>query len=145
MASIWTQTKGTTKFGPSAGAGLIDYSAYVTSCGFEHEAAVNDVPATYSTGEVGTEPGPKARRMQVNHLSDSALTGLFDEFETAFEADTTVFFEVFFKLGVVSATNPKFTGQLVIDQVSIGGTRGDIRQASVTYAIKAGTFIRAIV
>ncbi len=145
MASIWTQTKGLTKFGPTAGAGTIDYSAYVTSCGFEQEADQLDVPATYATGEVGAEPGPKARRMQINYLSDSALTGLFDEFETAFEGDTVVFFEVTFKIGTVSATNPKFTGQLVIDQVSIGGTRGDIRQSSVTYPIKAGTFARAIV
>ncbi len=52
---------------------------------------------------------------------------------------------VFFKLGAVSATNPKFTGQIVIDQVSIGGTRGDIRQASLTYPIKASTFARVIV
>ena len=143
MASVWVQTTGSVKFGPAAGT-LTDYSASVTSLSFEQEADEQTIPATFASGEVGYEPGPKVRRMAINFLTESIPTGLYDEFETAFEGGTSVFFETTFKTGAVSATNPKFTGEIVIDSLSLGGTRADIRQQSRTYRIKAGTFVRAV-
>lgn len=143
MPSVWTQTKGVAKFGPSAGS-LVDYASAVTSVDLQFDASDVSIPATLAAGEKGTEPGSKARRLAINYLSESALASLYTEFETAFEGDTPVFFELTLKQGPVSATNPKHTGQIVVDAVSIGGTRAEVRQQQRTYRIKAGTYARAI-
>ncbi len=147
MPSVWTQTKGVAKFGPTAGT-VVDYSSAVTSVDLEFEAGQNDVPATLATGETGYEPGAKARNLALNFLSEGALTSLFTEFETAFEAASgegaDVFFEVTLKQGATSATNPKFTGRIFIDAVSIGGNRNTVRSQSRTYKIRSGSYVRAI-
>lgn len=55
---------------------------------------------------------------------------------------TVVTFEVRPDAGAVSATNPKYTGSVLISQHALGGSVGDLAAKSVTYQT-SGTVTRA--
>lgn len=139
MATVWTQAKGSCKFGVTS-TSLTDYSNAVAAVNIGFEADQTEIPATLGVPEVGVEQGAKARMLTVDYLIELAGTGLVWEFAEAFEANTPLFFEVVLEDGDVSEDNPMYTGQILVGEYELGGQVGELRRLSPVYPIRANTF-----
>ena len=84
--------------------------------------------------------GVKSFQLQVEFTNDYAGSSVDDTLWGLFGTVPT--FEVRPDAGAVSATNPKFTGSVLINQHAVGGSHGELNMLSVTYP-GSGTLTRA--
>lgn len=139
MASTFIQGKGTAKFGPTGS--LIDYSDQVTEVTFTPARTTQEIPATFATGETGTEAGAFTRTITISFLTKLAADGFAAEMEDALEDDGEIDFDVWFdSTTAVGTDNPRRTGTMIVDTLDFGGTVGDVRSQTQTYTVKAGTY-----
>ena len=81
----------------------------------------------------------------INVIGDVQATSLWAALWAAMDTDSgEQYFECLLKDGAVSATNPKFSGQMVVTEASIGAASGTLSQFSVTMPIN-GDITKAIV
>jgi hypothetical protein len=145
MASRWVQGKGIAEFGPTGA--LVDYSDQITNVTFTHSAQEVEIPATYATGETDNEIGAKTHTMQVDFLDGIAAADFSAELYDAYDTnDGEVDFDIVFDADVaVGVNNKRYTGTLVVTNLTHGGAVGAVRTQSQTYRIKAGTYTVASV
>ncbi len=116
-----------------------DVSSYVKSVTLDAQVGTNDSTAM---GDTWTEmvAGVKSGTLQVelnddvtNSAIDDILWGIFG---------TSVAFELRPDSAAVGTDNPKWTGSVIIEQVSFGGSHGSLASKSLSFPT-SGTVTRA--
>lgn len=93
-------------------------------------------PATYGKPVVEQYAGNATHEMTIEYLGDPTDAGSFwSALYTAIEADGSLYFDVVFQDGPVSATNPRYTGRAMVNDFTIGAPVNEIWQQSVTYPV----------
>jgi hypothetical protein len=130
---------GVFKCGVTGGA-LTDYSDAVTKVVVQATAAAVNIPQTLATPETARK-GSVKYEIVLDYLSnDTSLTA--ELFELFFQnigvgLDGLMDFEVQLRAGAVSATNPKWSGTLVLVTASVGGDVGGLSTDSGTFPLTA--------
>ena len=122
-----------------------DFSDQVFEARIVRTRETVEVPAVFSTGRKEQRAGAVSNELQLHFYNDHALSTLWAlTWDQIDDADGEVSFECRFMPGVASATNPKFTGTVVITSGSAGGASGSLSENTVTFPIK-GAITKVIV
>jgi len=93
-------------------------------------------PATYGNPVIEDRPGSIKREMQIEYLGDPTdAASFFNLLHAQVDADGYVYFDVKFQDGTVSATNPRYTGRIFVNEVVIGAAVNELWESTVTYPI----------
>ena len=121
--------------------GAVDYSAQVKSATLTMDAAESDVTNMDSAGWKEAIGGLKSGSLAIEFVKDAVLSGLDAAVNTAF--GSTLTFELRQSDAAVSASNPKYTGSVLITQWSpVAGGVGEVFGGSVTWPV-TGAITRA--
>lgn len=125
--------------------GATDHSADITSVVINGAKETTDGGKTFANASPTVEVGGAKWQATLNFNHDEGdAANVFATLYTAFMTDTSeVAFTGTFTDAPVSATNPQWTGTLVVTDLDIGGTVGDKKSQSKTYPVK--NFARVIV
>jgi hypothetical protein len=123
----------------------VDRSSWTSRAEVAVEAETKDITTFASGGFKENLSGLKSGNIAIGFKNDTA-TGQLDELMWAlFIASTAVTFEVRGTSAVVGASNPKYTGSLIVNGwTPVSGAPGDVNEFSVTYPT-TGPVVRAIV
>ena len=126
------------------GATPVDYSAEVSHCEIRRTRNMVELPATFATGTTEQRAGSQRNEFVINSINDLQTTSLWALFWAQIDdPDGEVPFDVLLGPGLVSATNPRFTGTLIVSGVSIGGESGTASLNQLVCPIK-GVITKAI-
>lgn len=116
-----------------------DVSDYVKSVTLDAQVSTEDSTAM---GDTWTEmtPGVKSGSLQIQFNDDVANSAIDDVLWGIF--GTSVAFELRPTSAAVGASNPKWTGNVIIQGVPFGGAHGSLASKSVTFPT-SGTVTRA--
>ena len=144
MATVNLQLKGNLMLGPITAD--TDVSAYVTAMTIKRSRTSIGIPATLATGEDSEAAGAGKTVIELAFFSDFSADSIWDVLNAALDTPASeLLFEGTLEEGVVSATNPKWTGTLIVMGVDTGGVVGALRSQSVTYPVKQGTLVKSII
>lgn len=136
--------KGEIKIGATSGTAT-SYKAEVTSVVLKKSRDTVEIPATLGTGRKDRKAGAVMNEITINVIGDVQATSLWAALWAAMDTDSgEQYFECLLKDGAVGALNPKFSGQMVVTEASIGAASGTLSQFSVTMPIN-GDITKAIV
>lgn len=138
------QLEGNIKFGTTT-AGT-DYSSAITSLVINRTAEIITTPATFADATTDPHAGAETQTLDINFLSDpTSASSFWSLLYDAMDTDTKILYwsATLTASTTVSATNPQFSGQIVVSQLGTGGTVGQNREQSASYPIKAGTLAKA--
>ncbi len=139
----FTQLEGNIKFGSTTAD--TSYNSSVTSLVITRATDIITVPKTFANALTDSIAGGETQTLTVNFLGDplsasSFWAELWDAMDTD---DKTLYFAGTLNDSTsVSATNPKFSGVVVVSSLDTGGQVGELRAQSQTFPIKAGTLAR---
>lgn len=128
------QLEGTIELGP-VGESLTDFSDDITSLVIVRGR--EQVPRQPTFGNAQRIQGAGAREDQVtiNFLHDTAASNVWSQLWDALDTDDSVLeFSATLKDEAVSATNPEFTGKIVVTGLETGGEVGTRNNQSQTYS-----------
>ncbi|WP_063813820.1 hypothetical protein [Herbidospora daliensis] len=108
----------------------VDMSDHVKGATLTLDSAQLD-PTAMGDGWVKARGGLKSGQLQIEFLDDFAAAETDVTLWPLF--GTVVSFEVRPDAGSVSATNPKYTGEVFISQHTVGGNVGELATKGVTY------------
>lgn len=141
--SIPIQLEGNIKFGTTT-AGT-QYNSEITSLVINRTAEIITAPGTFANAITDPNAGVETQTLAVNFLGDplsasSFINALWEAMETD---EKILFWAATLTISTtVAATNPKYSGRIVVSDLDIGGDVGQLRQQSKTYPIKAGSLLR---
>ena len=96
------------------------------------------VPATLGTGFKSVAAGALSESLGIAFHSSTAAASVWAELYDAIDTDTGVlYFEGTLNPGVVSADNPKWSGNIVILALNSGGTVSKLREQKQTFPLTA--------
>ena len=123
--------------------GATDHSADITSIVITGTKATTEGGKTFADASPTVEVGGAEYSVTINFNHDEGdASNVFATLYTAFLTDSSeVAFTGTFKDEAVSATNPEWSGTIIVTDLDIGGTVGDKKQQSKTYPVKS--FARA--
>jgi hypothetical protein len=132
------QLGGNIQFGPAPGS-LVSYSNDISSVVLNRRRPGQTKPATFGEPETTQKAGADEYQLTVNFFHDEGdvanfWAGVWDAMDT--DAGE-LYFEATLKPGTVSATNPKFTGYVVLVDLDTGGTVGQWKQQGKTWPARA--------
>ena len=118
--------------------GGTDYSDAVSKIVLHASADTVEVPQTFATPKT-LRKGPVKYELEIDYLSNDIASQLFDDLFAAIAVGQTgqLAFVVRFRAGAVSASNPQWTGTLVVTDASIGGEAGGLSNGSGTFGCTA--------
>lgn len=124
--------------------GGTQYDAQVKSAELSFDAPEVDVSNMDSGGWAEILQGIRSGKLSIEFVKDADLSGLDSAVWTAATGAGTLTFEIRLQDAAVGATNPKYTGTVVVTQWSpVGGKVGDAFGGSVTWPV-TGAITRAI-
>lgn len=111
----------------------VDYSDAITKVNLLATANEITVPQTLATPQ-SSRKGATKYSIAIDYLSNDIAGELFDAFFAAIAPGETgnLDFLVRLRAGVVSASNPEWTGTLVVLSAAVGGEVGGLSSDSVT-------------
>lgn len=119
----------------------VDLSTYVKSATLNCELSTEDSTTMTDTWSEQVA-GIRSASLDIEFVDDYA-DGLLDDLQWAlFIADAAVGFEVRPTSAVTGTSNPQFTGNLIVNQHSVGGAHGSLAQKSVSFPV-SGAVTRA--
>jgi hypothetical protein len=137
------QLEGAIKFQSVDAAGVptgtaTDYSAEIHSLVLTKSRAAVTIPPTFANADETTRAGAGSDRVTINfHHNELSATSFSELVRAAMDTDRSeIAFDATFKTGVVSVTNPRFTGIIILTELDLGGTPGQYKQQSKTYPIR---------
>ena len=143
MALEYIQLEGYLKFGLVTAT--TDFGAQIPSLTLNMTRKKIALPATYGFATESEAAGARMNSVTINFFADPTETAsLWSMFYSAFiTTSSELQWEGLQEAAVVSTTNPKWNGTLIVTDLQAFGPAGELRQNSVTFPIKAGTLIRA--
>jgi len=123
--------------------GATDHSDDITSLVINGTKATTEGGKTFGDASPTTEVGGAEWSVTINFNHDEgASDNVWSTLYTAFLTDSSeAAFTATLKDEAVSATNPEWSGTIIVTDLDIGGTVGDKKQQSKTYPMK--NFARA--
>jgi hypothetical protein len=138
--TTYVQGEGSFQLGPVGGS-LVEYGTEIPSATILRTRGAVILPATLGEDEENEELGVRNRSLQIELLEKHLATGVWGVLAAAYESATG---ELDFSLKADSATtstdNRVYTGTILVKDLSLGGTVGQLRRQSITFKIKAGTY-----
>lgn len=137
------QLEGNIKFGTTT-AGT-QYNSEITSLMINRAVETITAPATFANAITDPNAGPESDSLTINFLGDpltasSFINALWEAMDTD---EKILYWAATLNISTtVTATNPKYSGQIVVTDLDVGGDVAALRQQSKTYPIKAGTLLR---
>lgn len=125
--------------------GGTDYSDEISSLVINIQRAVVEIPATFGNAQVGKKAGQRMATLTINFLGDPKdAAGVIEELYTAYLTDSSeLTFSANLTTGSTSASNPEWSGTIVVSDLDIGGTVGEHYEQSKTYDITVDGVDRA--
>jgi hypothetical protein len=134
MAGYETQLEGNIQLGTGPGS-VTDYSLDISALVINRRRNTVTKPGTF--GNPVVEEKASTNQYTVTAVfagNEGDATGVWAEIWDAMDTDASeVYFEGTFKEGAVSASNPKFTGYIIVTDTDAGGTVGELKQQSKTW------------
>lgn len=118
----------------------VDYTTKIKSCTLQLEAEPVDSTAMGGSGWKSNLAGLKSGTLDITFNDDYAASTVDDLLWALFGTTTT--FEVRPTNAAVSATNPKYTGSLVLTQHQLGGSVGELAAKQISVPV-TGAVARA--
>jgi len=114
--------------------GTTDYSDEVTAFVIRKVRAQTQVPGTFADADGTTTLGSATHEVTiVFNYDEGDAAGIWAELYAGALSDSgELAFSALYKTGTVSATNPEFTGFLLVADIEIGGTVGELKAQSLT-------------
>lgn len=130
---------GQCKIGASAGT-AVDVKDAVTALTIRGARAVVEIPATLATGEVSRKAGTSTYELEVAFLGDDTATTaltmlLWDALDATTNPTGELYFEGNLHAGVTSASNPKWSGTMIVTGSAFGGEVGTVSVDSQTFPL----------
>jgi hypothetical protein len=120
---------------------LTEFGAEITSLVINRTRETVARPPTFANAASEQRAGAKADSVTINFFGDETTAA--DFWNMAWEATELapceLYFEATWKLGPVSATNPKFTGIVMVTDLELGGTVNEYKQQSKTWPARSVT------
>ena len=133
---------GNLKLGTTAGT-AIDITSEVTAMTLTVKRAVINIPPTWGGARATYRAGADTYEIKFDYFSsDIATSGTTvwqmlwaASIDTAQSPAGSLYYEGTFNGGVVSATNPKYYGRLLVTGADLGGTANDLSKDSQTFML----------
>ena len=110
----------------------VDLSAYLKSCTLTVEGDAVDTTTMGDSWKENTM-GLKSGTLAIEFLDDFASGTVDATVWSAFNTGTAIAFEVRSAATTVTATNPKWTGSVLPNAHSVGGSLGDAAKKSLSF------------
>lgn len=120
----------------------VNHSATVSKVELEVDAEDKDATTFGSGGWKESLMGLKSGSLKVEFLDDYSAGAVDELIWGLFDAGNSVAFELRPTQAVVSTSNPKYTGNLVVKSIKSGGQVGDVAGLSVDFPL-TGAVTRA--
>jgi hypothetical protein len=132
------QRRAVIELGADAGS-LTDYSAEVSEFVINQQRILVQKAPSFGSPATEQKAGSGTATVSMTFAANPhSTTGVLAEMRTA-QATTTgeLYFEVRYSSAAVSASNPKFTGYIVVADMDTGGRIGEVRRISKTFPARA--------
>lgn len=127
--------RGEFKAGADAGT-AVSYKSEVTTVELMRDRDTIEFPATFGSDK-SSRAGTRENSIRINLINDVQATSLWAALWAAMDTATgELFFSVVYKDETVSATNPIFSGTMIVLASGIGGEASSLSTKSVTFPIK---------
>lgn len=139
----FVQLEGNIKFGSTTAD--TNYNASITSLVINRATDIITIPKTFANALTDSEAGGETQTLTINFLGDPlSASSFWAELWDAMDTDdkSLVFAATLNDSTTVSATNPKFSGTVIVAGLGTGGDPGALRTQSQTFPIKSGTLAR---
>jgi hypothetical protein len=126
---------GSAKFGESATTNT-DYSCWVTALTVTRRRNLIDIPATMCDGQASQRAGTTQDELTISWIGDNEAASFWAELWDVIGTDSAeLYFECTLKSGSVSTDNPEYSGTIIVAEVPVGGTVGELSTGSATFPV----------
>lgn len=133
-----TQGVGVFRFGPSSGS-LTDHTCAVTEFIVNEQRSLVQKAPSFGAPDIEQKAAARFASVTITFANNPhATTGLLAAFRAAQATDLgEIYFDAVYDDAVVSGSNPKYAGWIVVSDLDIGTRVSQVRQITKTFPARA--------